>query len=208
MRTSMRVMLLAPVPVRSCLTTSTLNCGTSAATRRNAALCEVEVNGFDPRVGIWNPPYERLADTSATQSEEFLRVAALVPQLRVEVVKQERTGAGTSSITRTELRVVNRGYLGSAGIPSAKKLPLAEPLRLTLKCSGVTLLAPAEAVIELGHLDGWGSGLHGGPSVFGPWTRGNGHERFVTLVTEGAGTAHVAVTSCRIGTLRLDVAIA
>ena len=170
-------------------------------------LGEVEVNGFDPRVGIWNPPYERLADTCATQSAAFLRVAALVPQLSVEVVKQERAGTGTSSVTRTELRVVNRGYLGSVGIPSAKKLPLAEPLRLTLKCTGVTLLAPAEAVVELGHLDGWGSGLHGGTSVFGPWTRGNGHERFVTLVTEGAGMVRVTVASSRVGAVALDVTV-
>ena len=171
-------------------------------------LGEVEVNGFDPRVGIWNPPYERLADTCATQSAAFLRVAALVPRLSIEVVKQERTGSGTGSVTRTELRVVNRGYLGSVGIPSAKKLPLAEPLRLTTQCEGVTLLAPAEAVVEIGHLDGWGSGLNGGPSIFGPWTRGNGHERFVTLVTQGAGTVRVTLASSRVGTQTLYVSVA
>ena len=79
---------------------------------------------------------------------------------------------------------------------------------MTCKCTGVTLLAPAEAVIELGHLDGWGSGLHGGPSVFGPWTRGNGHERFVTLVTQGAGTVTVTVASSRVGAVALDVTVA
>ena len=42
-------------------------------------LGEVEVGGFDGRVGIWNPPYEELAETCATQSAAFLRVAALVP---------------------------------------------------------------------------------------------------------------------------------
>ena len=69
----------------------------------------------------------------------------------------------------------------------------------------MTLLAPAAAVVEIGHLDGWGGGLYGGPSVFSPWTRGNGHERFVTLVTTGTGSVHVEVGSCRVGMQRLVV---
>jgi len=167
-------------------------------------LGEVEVNGFDPRVGIWNPPYERLAETCNTQSAAFLRVAALVPRVGVELVKQERTG----SHTRSEIRIVNRGYLGTVGLPSAKSLPHVEPLRLKLKAEGVTLLAPSEAVVQIGHLEGWGGGLYGGPSVFSPWTRGNGHERFVTLVTEGQGRLTLEVSSCRVGTLTLTVDVA
>ena len=79
-------------------------------------LGEVEVNGFDPRVGIWNPPYERLDETCRAQSAAFLRVAALVPRVAIEVVKQEKTGAHT----RIEIRIVNRGYLSTFGMPSAK----------------------------------------------------------------------------------------
>jgi hypothetical protein len=167
-------------------------------------LGEVEVNGFDPRVGIWNPPYERLAETCNAQSAAFLRVAALVPSVGIELVGQERVG----SHTRSELRIVNRGYLGTVGLPSAKSLPHVEPLRLKLKPEGLTLLAPSEAVVQIGHLEGWGSGLFGGPSVFSPWTRGNGHERFVTLVTEGQGRLTVEVSSCRVGTLSLTVDVA
>lgn len=164
---------------------------------------EVEVGGFDPRVGIWNPPYERLPDTCATQSAAFLRVAALVPRLQLGVVRQETRGTHTT----VELRVANAGYLPSHGLPSAKGLPHAEPLRLTVKTEGLTLVAPSEQVVELGHLDGWGGGLYGGPSIFSPWTRGNGHERFVTLVVEGRGTLQLEVASCRVGrwTLQLTV---
>lgn len=164
---------------------------------------EVEVGGFDPRVGIWNPPYEQLPDTCATQSAAFLRVAALVPRLQLGVVRQETRGTHTT----VELRVANAGYLPSHGLPSAKGLPHAEPLRLTMKTEGLTLVAPSEQVVELGHLDGWGGGLYGGPSIFSPWTRGNGHERFVTLVVEGRGTLHLEVASCRVGrwTLQLTV---
>lgn len=164
-------------------------------------LGEVEVNGFDPRVGIWNPPCERIAETCATQSAAFLRVAALVPRITVEVIAQERRDGHT----RIELRIANHGYLGSCGVPSAKTLPHVEALRLTARCEGLILLAPSQAVVELGHLDGWGDGLYGGPSVFAPWTRGNGHERFATLLVAGQGSVHIEVGSCRVGIQRLVV---
>ena len=164
---------------------------------------EVELGGFDPRVGIWNPPYERLAETCSSQSAAFLRVAALVPQVSVTVVRQERNGEHT----RIDVRVANHGYLGTVGVPSARDLPHVEPLRLTARVDGVRLLAPVEAVVEIGHLDGWGGGLYGGPSVFSPWTRGNGHQRIVTLVVTGVGTVDVEVSSCRVGTHRLSVAV-
>ena len=186
-------------------TASTTAAASSSRGRRcmHPQLGAVEVGGFDPRVGIWNPPYERLAETCQAQSAAFLRVAALVPRVAVEVVRQERA----EGHTRIELRIVNRGYLATHGLPSAKALPHSEPLRLRATGEGVTLLAPAESVIEIGHLDGWGSGLHGGPSTFAPWTRGNGHERFVTLLAQGSGTVHVQVGSCRVGQLALDVKV-
>lgn len=170
---------------------------------QHAQLGEVEVNGFDPRVGIWNPPYERLEETCRTQSAAFLRVAALAPRITLEVVKQETNGG----VTRTVLRIANRGYLGSGGVPSAKDLPHSEALRLSVSSEGAKLLAPAEAIVEIGHLDGWGSGLYGGPSTFAPWTRGNGHERFVTLVSEGTGKLQVRLGSCRVGHQTLEIAV-
>ena len=167
-------------------------------------LGEVEVGGFDGRVGIWNPPYEELAHTCATQTAAFLRVASLVPLVSLEVVKQEKVGAGH---TRVELRVSNGGYLGTCGVPSARKLPHAEPLRLTTEGSGVKLVAPSESIIEIGHLEGWGQGLYNGASIFMPWTRGNVGEKFVTLVAEGKGKLKVKVGSCRVGyrTVEVDV---
>ena len=166
-------------------------------------LGEVEVGGFDPRIGIWNPPLQRLAQTCAQQSAAFLRVAALVPRLSLQVVRQERA----QGHTRVELRVANHGYLGSCGPASATDLPHAEPLRLTARAEGgATLLAPAGAVVELGHLQGWGRGLHG-TSIFSPWSRGNGHERFVTLLVAGSGTVQVEAGSCRVGYLALRVEV-
>ncbi len=164
----------------------------------------VEVNGFDPRVGIWNPPYEQLDATCRTQSAAFLRVAALTPRISLAVVAQERCDGHT----RIELRVANHGYLGSCGLPSALGLPHVEPLRLTASGEGLRVLAPTEAVVEIGHLEGWGGGLHGGPSVFSPWTRGNGHERFVTLLVAGSGRLTLALGSCRVGMQQLVLDIA
>lgn len=167
-------------------------------------LGEVEVGGFDARVGIWNPPYEKLAETCASQSAAFLRVAALVPRVAVEVVKQEKAGSG---YTRIEIRVSNRGYLSTYGLPSARKLPHSEPLRLTAEGIGAKLVAPAESIVEIGHLEGWGSGLYNGANIFMPWTRGNVHEKFVTLVAEGSGRLQVKVGSCRVGFQALEITV-
>jgi hypothetical protein len=170
---------------------------------RHSQLGEVEVNGFDPRVGVWNPPYERIAETCEQQSRVFLRVASLLPRVTVEVLKQQKSG----DYTRVELRVANRGYLGTYGLSSAKHLPLAEPMRLTASGDGVRVVAPSEAVVEVGHLDGWGQGLYGGASVFFPWTRGNVHEKFVTLVAQGKGQLRVKVGSVRVGYKELVIPV-
>jgi hypothetical protein len=167
-------------------------------------LGEVEVNGFDPRVGIWNPSFEKLPEVCATQSAAFLRVAALVPSVGLALVKKEKAGAGH---TRVEVRVANSGYLGTHGISSAKSLPHSEPLRVSAAGRGLRLVAPSESIVELGHLDGWGTGLYEGVNIFMPWTRGNVNEKFVTFVVEGRGKLAIKASSCRVGTRTLEVAI-
>jgi hypothetical protein len=161
---------------------------------KHPQLGDVEVGGFDPRVGIWNPPFEKLAKTCDDQSAAFLRVASLAPRIVVEVVSKQKLG----SHTKVELRVANRGYLGSYGLPSARKLPHAEQLRLTVSAGKAQVVAPSSEV-DLGHLEGWGGGLYGGASIFSPWTRGNSNERFVTLVLAGSGEVKVKVGSARVG---------
>jgi len=116
-------------------------------------------------------------------------------------VKQEKVGG---DLTRIELRVANRGYLGSYGLSSARKLPFSEPLRVTVE-GDAKLAAPAESVIEIGQLDGWGQGLYGGASVFFPWTRGNVHEKFVTLVAQGKGKLRVRVGCVRVGYRTVEI---
>jgi hypothetical protein len=165
-------------------------------------LGEVEVNGFDPRIGIWNPPPEKLSHTCVTQSAAFLRVAALTPQLVVEIVTQEKV---QPNLTRIEVRIANTGYLGSYGLPSAKSVPHSEPIRLSAESDTAKVIAPQQSVIEIGHLDGWGAGLYGCTSIFMPWTRGNAQERFVSLVVEGSGLLKIRAGCCRMGYQTLDV---
>jgi hypothetical protein len=164
---------------------------------------EVEIGGYDPRVGVWNPPYERLAMTCEQQSAAFLRVAALTPKVTLELVSKSARGG----FTQLEFKVTNHGYLGSAGLPSAQRLPLAEPLKATWRCEGPKMAAPGVASIEIGHLEGWGNGLHGGPGIFAPWTRGNTHERHFTMMVEGTGQVTVTVGSSRSGHVSCSVEV-
>jgi hypothetical protein len=182
---------------------------------KHPQLGEVEVGGLDLRVGISNPPYEMLGRICEQHSDAFLRVAALVPRVVVEVVKTENlvTAASTKGqmggpqFTRIELRVANRGYLSTYGLSSAKKLPFSEPLRASIECEGCTITSPSEKMVELGHLAGWGQGLYNGVSIFFPWTRGNVHERFFSLVIEGKGTVRVRAGSARVGFRTVEVTI-
>jgi hypothetical protein len=171
---------------------------------KHPQLGDVEVGGFDGRIGISNPPLSKLAETCASQSAAFLRVAALVPQVTLTLLGTESLGNGH---TRIELRVANSGYFGTAGLNSAKKLTHAEPLRLTAAGNGVSVLAPLEQIVQIGHLEGWGTGLHHGISIFMPWTRGNGSEKHVALVVQGQGQLQVRVGSCRTGWTELELPI-
>lgn len=173
---------------------------------------EVEVGGFDMRVGLSNPPYEQIDETCRGQSAAFLRVAALLPRVELTAVEIRRIGGagggGGPAQTQVVVRVANRGYLSTFGIDSARALPVSEPLRATAGGDGLRLLAPGESVVQIGHLDGWGQGLYGSSaSIFFPWTRGNGHERFLTYIVEGRGTLRVTVGSSRVGYRHLDVAV-
>jgi hypothetical protein len=165
----------------------------------------VEIGGIDPRIGIWNPPVDLLAELCANQTAAFLRIAALAPRLTIGPIDQQKLPGG---ITRVELRVINDGYLGTYGLPSAKTLEFNEPVYASAVCTGCELVDPGAAHQNLGHLDGWGHGLHTGQNLPAyPGTRGNTHAGFASYLVRGTGMLDLRVGSCRTGfvTTRVEV---
>ena len=102
----------------------------------------VEIGGIDPRVGIWNPPFHELPALCAAQALAFLRVAALAPRLAIADIKRHPLPGG---LTRVEIAIKNDGYLGSYGLPSAKKLDFNEPVYATAIPDGCALVDPGAA---------------------------------------------------------------
>ena len=139
-----------------------------------------------------------------TQANVFLRVAALVPRVKIAHVARHPLPGG---VTRVEVRVVNDGYLGTYGVPSAKKLDFNEPLYAKAKAlDGCELVDGAYQV--LGHLDGWGHGLHTGQNLPAyPGTRGNTNAGFASYLVRGTGALDLRIGSCRAGFLDVRVAL-
>ena len=157
----------------------------------------VEIGGIDPRIGIWNPPLHELNQVCVTQSNVFLRVAALAPRIGVARIDQEALEGG---LTRIGVHVQNDGYLGTYGLPSARALDFNEPLYATARVTGCALVDPADAHQTLGHLDGWGHGLHTGQNLPAyPGTRGTTNAAWATYLVRGAGSLELRIGSARAG---------
>jgi hypothetical protein len=165
----------------------------------------VEIGGVDPRVGIWNPPLHALAEMCASQARAFLQVAALAPRLRISDIKRHPLPGG---ITRVEVAIQNDGYLGSYGLPSARKLDFNEPVYATATPDGCELVDPGAAHQRLGHLDGWGHGLHSGLNLPAyPGIRGNTNTAWAAYLVRGTGSLEVRIGACRAGFVTTRIAV-
>ncbi|GAB4558510.1 MAG: M14 family metallopeptidase [Haliangiales bacterium] len=165
----------------------------------------VEVGGLDPRVGILNPPYERLAEICQQQSAAFARVAALAPALKASWSEKTELGGGA---TQLSLTVENHGYLPTYVLSSARDQPCSEPLYAELDAEGCQLVGSRAQRRELGHLDGWGRGLHDGTgALYFQVSRGNTGSQTLSITVKGAGAVTARVGSCRTGwiTCRCEV---
>jgi hypothetical protein len=168
-------------------------------------LGKVEIGGIDPRIGIWNPPLDELAPVCTSQSRAFLRVAALAPRLRIADIRRHPLPGG---LTRVEVAIANDGYLGSYGLPSARRLDFNEPVYATATADGCSLVEPGEAHQILGHLDGWGHGLHTGANLPDyPGTRGTTNTAWATYLVRGTGALDVRIGSCRAGFVATRIAV-
>lgn len=168
-------------------------------------LGRVEVGGFDPRFGCWNPPPERLGEVARNVSAWFLRLAARLPRVRVDAAVRD-VGGGVRAV---DVTVENHGYLGTRGPAVADGLPHAEPLWLeAFPEGGVALAAAAEARQPLGQLDGWGRGRFGGAeTVHLMRSRGSTGRARARVHVTGEGALLVRVGSARVGVIETRVPI-
>lgn len=163
----------------------------------------VEIGGPDLLVGITNPPYSLLGELCERQSLAFLHAAQLLPQLSLSVLRQQTLGNGETLVT---IKVMNHGYLGSAGLPSHKDKAHVEPMRVAVHGENIEW-RNREAVAEGFHVDGWGRGLHQFLPFFA-WSRGNSNERVVNLLLSGQGRVSIEVSSCRSGSVKTELELA
>ncbi len=164
----------------------------------------VEVGGLDPRFGLWNPPFELLADICANQAAAFLRVAALAPRLALEASVSDE-GAG---VRRVDVTISNLGYLPTQVLASAAKLDWNEPLYADVHTDGCELVDPGQAHRVVGHLDGWGRGKWDGTgALYFMRSRGSTGSQRLSYAVRGSGVVSVRVSSCRVGaiTTRIEV---
>jgi hypothetical protein len=165
----------------------------------------VEIGGLDPRVGIWNPPSEKIAEICTGQSAAFLRVAGLAPDIRVSVDQASLGGA----LTRIDVTIENHGYLPTYILHSARKLDWNEPLVAQCDTEGCTLDVGAQSRCQVGHLDGWGRGLfHDRAAFHYQRSRGNSYRRQLSWLIRGQGTVTLRVGSPRVGWVTRQIAVA
>lgn len=165
----------------------------------------VEVGGIDPRVGMWNPPYERILDICRGQSAAYLHVAAMAPRVRLARCEATPVGPG---LTRVEITVENHGYLPTYVLSSAKKLEWNEPLTVAAEATGCMLVEPAAGRVEIGHLDGWGRGRYSGSqALYYTRSRGNTSSRRAVFMVKGQGELRLRVGACRVGWIDTRVTI-
>jgi len=160
-------------------------------------LGKVEIGGVDPRIGMWNPPLHELATVIERQTQVYFRVAALAPRIQIDKIDKHPLAGG---ITRVDVRVINTGYLGTYGVPSAKGLDFNEPLYATARAHKLELVDPGRSYQQLGHLDGWGHGLHTGANMPAyPGTRGSTSSAWASYLVRGNGVLEIRIGCARCG---------
>jgi hypothetical protein len=163
-------------------------------------LGEVEVGGFDMRVGMSNPPLEQIDAVCTRQSQAFLRVGAMAPALSLRHVATERLGDGAYAV---EVEVRNEGYLPTYVLSSAKKLTLDARVFVDA-AAGAGLEVASEPRACAGHLDGWGRGkFH--QAIFFAGSSGSVSERRVRFVVKGRGALVVSASGLRVGRASITV---
>jgi hypothetical protein len=166
-------------------------------------LGRVEIGGYEPMFGIWNPPPERLAEVCANQSRAYLRWAALTPRLRVSGVTVEAIEGETYRVSAT---IENLGFLPTNVLSSALKLPWNDPVRASVALGPGVALAGGDAVTTVGHLEGWSPDTMFSYPGFARSTN-EGTRKRVQWVVRGAGEVVVAAGCARTGRVETRVKV-
>jgi hypothetical protein len=164
-------------------------------------LGDVEVGGFDPRVGIWNPPPEELSGLCSRQAALAFRVAALTPCLRFGKPLVRPLEGGMAVV---ECDLENQGYLPTYVLGSARKKPLGELLSVQALPEGCSLTDPHQAHRLLEHLSGWGRGLYRHSLLFPRADTGPNRHR-LSWVVSGHGRLTLRASGPRVGVVELVV---
>ena len=166
-------------------------------------LGDVEVGGFDPIVGVFNPPFERVAEICDAQSAAYLRAMALAPRLALSTPRVEALGA---DVYRVVVDVRNDGYLGTYVLASAKELAFDVDVYLACTGTGGAEVDSEHARVRVGHLDGWGRGRHS-ETPWWPRSRGTVSSRRVSIVARGRGVVTLEASGARTGPCRVEVTL-
>ncbi|WP_435105166.1 M14 family metallopeptidase [Arhodomonas sp. AD133] len=168
-------------------------------------LGDVEVGGWDPRVGLFNPPYEQLPHLCDAIAAFWLRVAALAPCVTIDDLYAAPLGDDLTRITAT---VRNTGYLSTYGMPSARRLEWNHPLYAHLEAEGPEPVTTGGSRQKVGHLHGWGHGrFNPRATLFYPFSPGNTGERRLSWLVRGHGDVTIRVTGPRTGTVSASIHI-
>ncbi len=164
----------------------------------------VEIGGYDPLIGVWNPPFERIAELCDAQSKVFFRLAALAPKIVVTSLTSEPLSGGLHRVTAI---VENRGYLPSYVLESARNRNFSDPVRVALELQDGLALVDGEADAPVGHLMGWGGNDRNVTPMFMRSTVEHSRRR-ATWVVRGTGSLNVTASSARTGRAVASLTIA
>jgi hypothetical protein len=168
---------------------------------KHPQLGEVEVGGVAPVVGVFNPPYELIGEICAKQAAAYFRVAAMAPSLEMSEPVVRRAG----ETSRVQVTIKNSGYLPTYVLSSAKSLAIDARVFVEVDASGASIDS-RDARIEIGHLEGWGRGLHTS-SIFYQRSRGSVSERTVCFVVHGRGKVRIRAKGLRAGSVEREVEV-
>lgn len=155
----------------------------------------VEVGGYDPLIGVWNPPPDRLAEVVTNQARAFLRWAALSPRLRVSHVTAEVIEPRVHRVSAT---IENIGFLPTNVLASAMKLPWNDPVRATIALGPGASLVGGDAVTTVGHLQGWTPDVMFSYPTFARSTNDRKRKQ-VHWIVRGSGDVTVSAGCARTG---------